>query len=178
MTASLYWIDGPWQGRLAIVPRPRGGDWLEDEVKAWKRAGLRTIVSALTNDEAEQFNLTEESTQTHAQELDFVPIPIPDRGVPASSDAFLKAVGEIEQQLRAGKDVGVHCRQSIGRSALITAGILVQGGVTPAQALQRIERARGLPVPETAEQKTWILQLKKPLSGPIDRQRSVSSTGS
>lgn len=30
MRATLYWIDGVWPGRLAIVPRPRGDDWLED----------------------------------------------------------------------------------------------------------------------------------------------------
>jgi hypothetical protein len=32
MRAQLYWIEGPWAGHFAIVPRPRGGDWLEDEI--------------------------------------------------------------------------------------------------------------------------------------------------
>ncbi|MGH9843461.1 MAG: hypothetical protein ACREEM_32385 [Blastocatellia bacterium] len=32
MRSELYWING---GRIAIVPRPRGDDWLEDKVAAW-----------------------------------------------------------------------------------------------------------------------------------------------
>jgi hypothetical protein len=35
MRPLIYWINTPWPGRLAIVPRPRGGDWLEEEVGAW-----------------------------------------------------------------------------------------------------------------------------------------------
>ena len=31
MWTSLYWIDGPWKGKLALSGRPRGGDWLKDE---------------------------------------------------------------------------------------------------------------------------------------------------
>src|SRR5262245_19515432 len=176
MNVPIYWIDSPWSGRLAIVPRPRGGDWLEDEIRAWQKAGLHTIVSALTEDESAQFDLVQEAVQAQNQGLNFVSVPIADRVVPASLPSFLQKIAPVEQQLREGKSVGVHCRQSIGRSALITAGILVQGGVAPPQALQRIEKARGLPVPETAEQKTWILQLKKLLPVPTDRPRSVPST--
>jgi len=40
MKADLFWIPGPWRGRLAIVPRPRGGDWLGDEARAGRRAGI------------------------------------------------------------------------------------------------------------------------------------------
>ena len=36
MHTELYWIPGPWLGRLAIMPRPRGGDWLEDEIRSWR----------------------------------------------------------------------------------------------------------------------------------------------
>src|SRR5437870_3377638 len=49
--AELSWIEAPWQGRLAISPRPRGGDWLEDEVREWRLAGVEAVVSLLTSDE-------------------------------------------------------------------------------------------------------------------------------
>ena len=26
MPAGLYWIDGPWPGKLAVAARPRGGE--------------------------------------------------------------------------------------------------------------------------------------------------------
>ena len=48
MRTEVYWIKGPWQGGLAILPRPRGGDWLNDKVRAWRQSGLYRVVSLLT----------------------------------------------------------------------------------------------------------------------------------
>ena len=48
----IYQIQGPWRGRLAIVPRPRGGEWLDDDVRALKEQGFDLVVSLLTPDEA------------------------------------------------------------------------------------------------------------------------------
>ena len=52
MRTELYWIEGPWLSRLAIMPRPRGGDWLEDEITSWRHVGIDTIVSALMKEES------------------------------------------------------------------------------------------------------------------------------
>ncbi len=59
MRTDLYWIDGPWNGRLAIAARPRGGDWLDDEVGSWRQAGLDMMVSLLTPDEVAEFEQQE-----------------------------------------------------------------------------------------------------------------------
>jgi hypothetical protein len=40
MKHDIYWISAIPRGRLAIMPRPRHGDWLADEVKAWQLGGL------------------------------------------------------------------------------------------------------------------------------------------
>jgi hypothetical protein len=61
MRTKIYWIEGPWPGRLAISSRPRGGDWLEDEVRAWQQAGIETIVSLLTKDEIAALELAQEA---------------------------------------------------------------------------------------------------------------------
>ncbi len=39
MNTQIHWIEGPWPGRLAISPRPRGGEWLKDEIRAWSQSG-------------------------------------------------------------------------------------------------------------------------------------------
>jgi hypothetical protein len=49
-TAAI--IGGATPGRLAIVPRPRGGDWLADEVARLKAAGVDILVSMLEPAEA------------------------------------------------------------------------------------------------------------------------------
>src|SRR5919108_323922 len=83
MTGELYPIPGPWPGRLVIVPRPRGGDWLADEIAAWRMAGVDVVVSLLTPEEDAEFDITGERAACLAAGVDFVPFPIPDRGVPA-----------------------------------------------------------------------------------------------
>jgi hypothetical protein len=55
-----YWIKT--EGfRLAIIPRPRGADWLLDEIRFLQRAGVDVVVSALTASENEELGLVEES---------------------------------------------------------------------------------------------------------------------
>jgi protein-tyrosine phosphatase len=156
MKATQYIINGPWPGQLAIIPRPRGGDWLADEVADWKRAGLDIVVSALTPDEALSMDLTQESDEASRQGMQLVSFPIPDRGTPSSFGEVSKLVGRLEYSLNEGKHVGIHCRQGIGRSAMVTAALLMHSGVEAPDAWHRIESARGCPVPDTAEQKTWV----------------------
>ena len=50
---SLYWIDREGV-RLGIMPRPRGNDWLSDDLRLLRQAGVDVIVSALTALEAEE----------------------------------------------------------------------------------------------------------------------------
>ena len=48
MKTEIYWIDLPGPGRLAIMPRPRGDDWLEGEIESLKGVGVQSLVSMLT----------------------------------------------------------------------------------------------------------------------------------
>jgi protein-tyrosine phosphatase len=166
MKAHLYWIEGPWAGRFAIVPRPRGGDWLADEVQAWQHAGLDTIVSLLTPDEVADLDLSQEATWCQAHGIRFISFPIPDRSVPASRQAALALVHQLERALAEGERLAVHCRQGIGRSALLAACVLVAAGEEPEMAFQRISTARGCAVPETAEQQEWVKACAPALSAP------------
>jgi len=123
MKADLFWVPGPWRGRLAMAARPRGGDWLDDEASAWRRAGIDVVVSLLEDEEAAQLDLVDERQAAEGQAISFVSFPIPDRGVPVSIDAAIATSGRIASQLAAGKNVAVHCRQGIGRSGLISVGV-------------------------------------------------------
>lgn len=160
MRAELYWVGGTMPGRLAIAPRPRGGDWLEDEVRAWRAAGVNVVVSALTPNELLELDLEREEALVRGAEIDFRSIPIPDRGLPASRAAVLEMAEALRADLEQGRNVLVHCRQGIGRSSMIAASIMVTCGSDPAEALTRIETVRGRPVPDTPEQRTWILSLR------------------
>jgi protein-tyrosine phosphatase len=159
MKTELYWIEGPWAGRLAMAPRPRGGDWLDDEIAAWRRAGVNTVVSLLTPDEIASLNLSDEQRACASNGLQFVSFPIIDRSVPASKKATLELLKDLFKQLAEGKNIVIHCRQGIGRSALIAIGLLNLSGSEPQTAIERVSASRELPVPETPEQRRWILDL-------------------
>jgi hypothetical protein len=60
MRAELYWIADVPQGRLAIMPRPRSGDWLPDEITSWRQAGLDVVVSLLQPEEVAELGLEAE----------------------------------------------------------------------------------------------------------------------
>ena len=64
----------------------------------------------------------------------------------------------------AGQSVCLHCRQGIGRSAVIAACLQVMSGLDPEEAFKRVGEARGLPVPETSEQREWVVRFVKELA--------------
>jgi protein-tyrosine phosphatase len=156
MTPDLFWIPGSWPGRLAISTRPRGGDWLQDEVRGWRSAGLDVVVSLLEEEEQAQLELTEEGLLAEANGIRFLSFPIRDRGVPSSLQSTRSLLRVMNQSLEQGRNVAVHCRQGIGRSALIAAGAFMAAGLDAESALRAVGAARGLRVPETPEQRQWI----------------------
>ena len=141
---ELCWIAGPWPGRLAIMPRPRGGDWLEDEIQSWRHARVDVIVSLLTREEQTELNLIDEGELCRTKGIAFVSFPVLDRGVPPLVEAFSNLVRKLADELAHGKNVAVHCRQGIGRAALVAIGLLVLSGVDSVAAVQQVSFCTGL----------------------------------
>ena len=156
MPDTNYVVEGSWPGELVILARPRGGDWLEDEVRNWERLGLGVVVSLLMPDETTEFEVGEEDKFCRLNRIQFISLPIPDRSVPRSREELLKLVKRLDEEMADGKTVGIHCRQGIGRSGLLAACLLVSTGLSPEAAFKRLIEARGHPIPETSEQRQWV----------------------
>ena len=165
MRNEVYWVPGPWSGKLAVSPRPRGGDWLEDAILAWKREGIDEVLSLLTPDEEKDLDLNKEADVAKRQGMTFRSFPIPDRQVPASRPALAQTLEEMGEDLASGKNVLIHCRQGIGRTGLVAACLLVSQGLDTLTAIERVSSARGLPVPETEEQRRWIDRYATAMAG-------------
>ncbi|MGC2780729.1 MAG: hypothetical protein WA418_34345, partial [Bradyrhizobium sp.] len=65
----------------------------------------------------------------------------------------------IAARLTTGDAALIHCRAGIGRSAAIAACVMIRLGVNPAEALARITAARGARVPDTEEQRAWVMEM-------------------
>lgn len=167
MQVKVHWIGGLEAGRLGIMPRPRGGDWLGDEILSLKSSGVGAVVSLLEDSEVEELDLAAERGLCEAEGISFLSFPIPDRGVPPSGRQAVEFAGGLSKLLRSGGSVVIHCRQGVGRSALVAACVLALGGVPVEEAFRRIEAARGCPVPDTPEQRSWVARL---IAGPRVRR--------
>ena len=127
--------------RLAITPRPRGKDWLEDDIRFLQRAGVDVVVSALASAEAEELGLLEEEGHCcQSNGLEFLSFPIEDRSVPPSFNEFDDLLNSVTAYLRNGKAVGVHCRAGIGRSSMIVASTLIRNGLSVDSALMPFKK--------------------------------------
>jgi protein-tyrosine phosphatase len=156
MATDLHWISGPWPGKLALGARPRGGDWLEDEIAHWHHSGVDTVLSLLSPEEEQTLGLDDEADAVRAQDMDFISLSIADRQVPSSETELAAVLERVNAKLSAGKNVLVHCRQGVGRTGLVAACLLVSRGLDPTAAVEKVSAARGVPVPETKEQRQWI----------------------
>ena len=155
MPQNIYWISAAQPYRLAIVARPRGHDWLADEIEDLARQGIDTLVSMLTPEEATELGLVEEERLCAEHGIKFLNLPIPDRSVPNGNEIRVMLNG-LANDVKAGKGIGVHCRAGIGRSSMMAALVLTRLGWTPQAAFQAISESRGCKVPDTPEQERWV----------------------
>jgi protein-tyrosine phosphatase len=177
MGTPLHWADGPWIGRLALAARPRGGDWLEDELSAWHRAGIDVVASMLTPDEERDLDLLDEGSLAIVVGMDFVSLPIPDRDTPPSEAAAIATIEDLNRTLSQGKNAVIHCRQGVGRAGMIAACLLIANGISVERALASLNAVRGIPIPETPEQGEWIEHFSdiSRTSGRFNRPISLAS---
>jgi protein-tyrosine phosphatase len=157
---GIFWIKGNPSARLAIVLRPNGDRYLEDDLRYMKAAGIHTLVSLLEKKEAAWLGLAKEETMAEKVGLTFLSYPFPDMNVPSDPASFRNFVADLAIRLRAGEAIGIHCRGSIGRSTVVAACTLIHLGWEAKEALAAIENARGEVVPNTLEQEEWILRYR------------------
>ncbi len=153
---DVYWLLWSGSGRVGILPRPRGGDWLCEDLRRIRAAGADTLVSLLEAEEVRELELGQESEAAAEQGLRFVSFPIADRQVPRSEADFRAFVEPLSRHVADGGCVAIHCRAGIGRSSLTAIAILAFLGLPTAEGFELAASARGFSVPDTPEQAAWV----------------------
>src|SRR5262249_50816453 len=144
-----------------------GGDWLEDEVAAWGREGIKVVLSLLTEEEVAELKLEDEAGLCQRQGIEFLSFPIADRDVPESPKAVRELIERLVELLREGKNIAVHCRQGVGRASLIAASLLVTRGEGVDKVFQALTQIRKCAVPETPEQRQWVEEFARSHSAAV-----------
>ncbi|MGB3243436.1 MAG: protein-tyrosine phosphatase family protein [Sulfitobacter sp.] len=150
----MFEIEQAASGSLWIMPCPEGMQLAQD-VRNYRQRGADRIVSMLATEEAAQLGLAGEAEACADAGLAFEHHPIADFGVP-DLRSFTALVNRIYRWLGAGQSVAVHCRAGIGRSGMVTAGVLVMQGLSAEDAMAKVADARGVSIPDTVEQGRFI----------------------
>jgi protein-tyrosine phosphatase len=147
--------------KLGIMPRPRGSDWLEEEIIKFKKQNIGTWVSLLEQHEINELGLRDQQTLCSKHELEYINFPIVDRNIPEKGSKIDSLIETLYQKTQTGNSVVIHCRMGIGRSSIIAGCILLKAGFKTDQILQKITSARGLKVPDTDQQVQWLKSREK-----------------
>lgn len=154
--ASFEWIDVEGRFHLAVQPMPRPTP--QHSLEAWRSRGVELVVSFQTEEEAHRVGLGDEAQRAEALGMRFERFPIRDHSIPDDADAALAFAQRTLGALEAGRRVVFHCFAGIGRSGLMAILTLLAAGFSYDEAQRRVSAARGLRVPETAEQAVWLLE--------------------
>lgn len=138
------------------MARPRGNDWLADEVANLKKQNVGLLVSLLEKEEIGELGLRQQESLCKDAGMEFINFPIADRNIPKASDKTDWLVDYLTGKLQEGIFVVIHCRMGIGRSTIIAASVLLRAGLKADDVIDSITKIRGLKVPDTDKQLQWL----------------------
>lgn len=138
------------------MPRPRGGDWLEDEIHSLRESNIDALVSLLEPNEVIELELEREAEYCVKFGINFLSFPIADRQVPSSIRETKNFVQTLFTLLAQNQSLVIHCRQGIGRASMIASCVMTLSGFSVEEAFAQIVEARGCAVPDTQEQRDWV----------------------
>ena len=162
---SIYVVERIGSGFLAIMARPVPGEWIDEQFAGLAALGINRVVSLLELSEAHQLGLGDEEDLCRKHGIEFLSFPTSDRGVPSSVQDFRACTHMLYETTGSGNNTVVHCRAGIGRAALMAAGVLLHAGFEPEHAFRHISKARGVEVPDTDEQRGWLLANRREILG-------------
>lgn len=150
-------METPTVGSIGMTSRPRGGDWLDDEIRDLHLADVKALVCLLEPDEVFELELNQEKELCKKRGLEFIHFPIRDRGIPEDPVLFNRLVEHLQNLLKEGAKIVIHCRMGIGRTSILTACLLIRLGLKHENIFDAISEKRTLKVPDTLEQEQWVM---------------------
>jgi hypothetical protein len=152
LPAMVTWIPGPWKGRLGIVPVPLAGEGLIEEIDAWRTAGIDTVVSLMTHEDASRFELSNESAMCCERGLEFIDFPVEHLGLLASVEPFAIMANRLDAALASGRHVALHSVHA----DLLARCVVVQSGRTFDEANNIVANAGFGGFGHFKDEKQWI----------------------
>jgi len=161
MRPDIYKVVEIGKGFLAVMTKPVGGEWIEEEFHEISQFGIKCLVSLLEEHEIKELGLSSAPELCTSNGIHFINFPIKDRGVPLSHIKTFGVIEDVYRRISNGENTVIHCRAGIGRTGLLAASVLVKHGHSPNDAFRLVSKARGVDVPDTRDQSDWVISNQK-----------------
>jgi protein-tyrosine phosphatase len=155
---------GVGKGSITMMPKPPGGKNLTQFIEFLHGKDINVLVSLLQFDEINAFQLLQEGSISKEHGIDFINFQIKDHDVPNFFIPFNQLIELLANEIAQGKNVAIHCYAGIGRTGLTAASVLIKLGTQVDLALIKLSQTRGIKVPETLPQISWLHRFAEDLS--------------
>lgn len=142
---KLFSINGYHKGKLTICRQPFSNEEFH-KIKAWEADAIVTMTNK------EEFEIDDFEKKMSICSVRWIHLPVKDFDTPTENINII--ICELLDLLESNKRILIHCKGGQGRSGMIAMRLLVEQGLAPDSALNRIRKVRPLAV-ETEMQKDW-----------------------
>ncbi|MGK0302972.1 MAG: protein-tyrosine phosphatase, partial [Planctomycetota bacterium] len=156
----LDWMDDVWTtpGRVGLTILPGRQDWgrsLVDDIATLEEEGVSRLLCLVPQEELHRYGVDELLPACRAAGMLVHHLPIVDQKA-CSQAEMIEALRWMDEGLRAGEKVTVHCVGGIGRSGMAAAAYLRTRGAAADEAIASVRAARSQRALETAIQEQFI----------------------
>jgi protein-tyrosine phosphatase len=172
---------GPGDGRIGIClcPGKRAGSqtgppWLRDlqlDLDALRHWRADAVLTLIEDHEFTTLGVPELGAQVRSRGMEWHHLPVVDLQAPDSrlEAGWLTSGPRLLARLRRGGRVVVHCRGGLGRAGTLAARMLVELGVPPRDAIERVRAARPGALESNAQVSYVLDLLRRPYRPPTAR---------
>ena len=155
---EIFWINKFNKGILGMMPKPNGGGVLTEEIKILKNNKVDCLVCLIEYSEMQELGLLVEEESCKKAAIDFIHFPTKDFQLPEEK-AYFSLLNNLTERLEKNQKIVIHCRAGIGRTGTVAAGLLLKNKIHTTDVFEFLSTVRTCEVPDTKEQRDWVLKL-------------------
>jgi len=132
---------------------------LDIDLQAIKKWGATTVVTLIEDHEFSMLHVETLGHAVGALGMEWIHLPIVDVSIPDRrfETGWVTEGPMLQARLDAGERILIHCRGGIGRAGLVAGRMLVERGIQPHIAIERVRHVRPNAI-ETPQQEKYVTQ--------------------